>query len=123
MFPILGGRLLKEIIEIVFDDGNVSNPWREAIEETRWRNTTNIGNMFPILGGRLLKKGFVYCYITIGGVSNPWREAIEGTEKDLQRWTWNVSNPWREAIEGSWFRGNPGLATEFPILGGRLLKR
>jgi len=37
----------------------VSNPWREAIEERRPRGTKKWGKLFPILGGRLLKIGLV----------------------------------------------------------------
>jgi len=60
----------------------VSNPWREAIEETKkWV----IGEIerFPILGGRLLKRDNA----TVSGnavmVSNPWREAIEDRQEHI----------------------------------------
>ena len=59
----------------------VSNPWREAIEEGP---ALTFGNwlLFPILGGRLLKlvkRHHVHCTTK---VSNPWREAIEENISD-----------------------------------------
>ena len=62
----------KAIQEIV---GNVSNPWREAIEE----------NLVSSKHGALL-------------VSNPWREAIEVCKDGWKTNRNGVSNPWREAI-------------------------
>ena len=54
-FPILGGRLLKLLFHCFKKIHSVSNPWREAIEET------------------LKQEVLDYNY----AVSNPWREAIE----------------------------------------------
>ena len=55
LFPILGGRLLKskETVQSL-SCHQVSNPWREAIED---EGSTPSGFIieFPILGGRLLK--------------------------------------------------------------------
>ncbi len=56
-------------------------------------------------------------------VSNPWREAIEG-QKGIGHSVWLVvSNPWREAIEAVRSEIMELLSYEFPILGGRLLKK
>jgi len=76
-FPILGGRLLKKsCYSSSLSPTNVSNPWREAIEDYRltmeelleyvsnpWREAIEeillkmyvVRGGFPILGGRLLK--------------------------------------------------------------------
>jgi len=55
LFPILGGRLLKRPRSFICGSvRQVSNPWREAIEERR-----------------------ILCLYIIPMVSNPWREAIE----------------------------------------------
>ena len=57
MFPILGGRLLKEAFNDFYDGiiTQVSNPWREAIEAERFVHQLVVAAEFPILGGRLLK--------------------------------------------------------------------
>jgi len=57
MFPILGGRLLKEKFIRMHLEPNVSNPWREAIEALAGYCFT-VSKKFPILGGRLLKEIF-----------------------------------------------------------------
>jgi len=55
VFPILGGRLLKLVVFLTSNKvREVSNPWREAIEETK-KELVDLKKM----------------------VSNPWREAIE----------------------------------------------
>jgi len=80
---------------------NVSNPWREAIEESvRCLNLTG-KNLFPILGGRLLKLDYrltmeeLLEFPILGGrlLKESLAEAIAVKQK-------SVSNPWREAIEG-----------------------
>ena len=56
MFPILGGRLLKEHgIDVGKPTYRVSNPWREAIEDGASELNVQALTAFPILGGRLLK--------------------------------------------------------------------
>jgi len=100
---------------------DVSNPWREAIEDTN-----------------------ISFFIITVSVSNPWREAIEEgmTPKEsydetsfqsLEGGYWRsstrqrsnvlkVSNPWREAIEVAGLWNVQTFMGKFPILGGRLLK-
>jgi len=56
-------------------------------------------------------------------VSNPWREAIEGGSRLRKKSGKEVSNPWREAIEEVYWLCNESRYNEFPILGGRLLKK
>ncbi len=78
-FPILGGRLLK----ITIQHGIVRARKFPILGGRLLKKTGTkacIRNMwFPILGGRLLKKSKLLRNKTTQKVSNPWREAIEET--------------------------------------------
>ncbi len=62
VFPILGGRLLKQNRRTKRGSERVSNPWREAIEAGKTQGKESRKASFPILGGRLLKYNSCACY-------------------------------------------------------------
>jgi len=99
MFPILGGRLLKSFrIGFFLRLANVSNPWREAIEDESTDSIEDSPN-----------------------VSNPWREAIEGTGRTGtgRAGTFPILGGRLLKTFYKTIKSSGGL---FPILGGRLLK-
>jgi len=75
-FPILGGRLLKELeCKYLYFQLTVSNPWREAIEDFQAELSTR------------------YCF-----VSNPWREAIEVAKQSRRNNDYNCF----QSLEGGY---------------------
>ncbi len=77
MFPILGGRLLKQYSFAVLATLDRFPILGGRLLKLKMKSTSSKIFKFPILGGRLLKSRFA-CITVIEGVSNPWREAIEG---------------------------------------------
>ncbi len=77
MFPILGGRLLKEFSERTFELGRKFPILGGRLLKLRMVCRTTGRRKFPILGGRLLKMELKPFNRLLLLVSNPWREAIE----------------------------------------------